>query len=149
MERTLNTQTFGPKREPEISNQSLDALVDFLASDDALIASGIVTGPIAGTQEKSNMLPNEQDNPNGLHQRYIVRKANGDPVDPRAIYFVLRLDGDGDDIDHIAACRAAARRYVERLEQLRTPWLQQMTQELRELLDSLDGIVCRTVTKEV
>ena len=38
-----------------------------------------------------------EENPNGLHGRYIVTKASGEPVDERAIYFVLRLDQHGDD----------------------------------------------------
>ena len=87
------------------------------------------------------MLPKIEENPNGLHQRYIVQKANGELTDPEAVYFVLRLDGAGDDLDHIVACRGGA--YVERVERLRTPWLQRMAQELRELIDRLDGIVCR------
>ena len=77
------------------------------------------------------------------HERSVLRPAIGEPVDPEAIYFVLRLDSEGDDFQHIAACRAAARKYIERIEQLRTPWLQQTAQELRALLDKLDGIVCR------
>lgn len=30
----------------------------------------------------------------GLYRKYIVTKANGEPTDPRARYFVLRLDTD-------------------------------------------------------
>lgn len=57
-------------------------------------------------------LPTIQENPNGLHGRYVVTKASGEPVDPDAIYFVLRLDSGGDDKEHIAACRLAARCYA-------------------------------------
>lgn len=30
----------------------------------------------------------------GWKQKYIIHKANGNPVDPKAVYFVLRLDED-------------------------------------------------------
>lgn len=30
----------------------------------------------------------------GLHQKYMIHKADGSPVDPEADYFVLRLDKD-------------------------------------------------------
>ena len=46
-----------------------------------------------------------EENPNGLHQKYIVSHANGKPVDPEAVYFVLRLDGNH---LHNIACRSAA-----------------------------------------
>lgn len=59
------------------------------------------------------MIPTEQENPDGLNQRYNITKANGDPCDPRAVYFVLRLDSYGDDPEHIEACRRAAKTYYE------------------------------------
>jgi hypothetical protein len=34
-----------------------------------------------------------EENPRGLHQKYIVSHSSGKPVDPDAVYFVLRLDG--------------------------------------------------------
>lgn len=69
-------------------------------------------------QNSINMsLPTIYENPNGLHQRYIVEKANGKPVDPSAIYFVLRLDNGGSDHKHIKACREAAKAYITALRQ--------------------------------
>ncbi len=85
------------------------------------------------------IIPTAEENPNGLHGRYVVTKADGSPCDPNAIYFVLRLDGGGDDIEHIAACRKAARTYAAEAPGR----LSKMTHELRQLLDHLDGIVCR------
>lgn len=32
--------------------------------------------------------------PDGLRAKYIIGKADGSPVDPKAQYFVLRLDTD-------------------------------------------------------
>lgn len=41
----------------------------------------------------------------GLFQKYCVTKRDGSPVDPDAVYFVLRLDTD-------AMARVAARAYA-------------------------------------
>lgn len=63
------------------------------------------------------MIPTKDENPDGLHQKYIITKADGSPVDPNAIYFVLRLDyNNGDDI-HIHACRSAAYQYCVSVKQ--------------------------------
>ena len=32
--------------------------------------------------------------PKGLYKKYIITKANGEPIDPEAQYFVLRIDTD-------------------------------------------------------
>ena len=81
----------------------------------------------------------EQENPGGLHKRYIVSKANGEPVDPRSVYFVLRLDGHGDDMDHIKACRVAAWEYALYIRCNHGPShpLYQMAKELSDLLHEL------------
>lgn len=42
----------------------------------------------------------------GLYGKYKIEKANGDAVDPRAVYFTLRLDTD-------RHARAAIRAYIE------------------------------------
>jgi len=57
------------------------------------------------------MIPTAEENPNGLHQRYKVTKADGTTCDPNAVYFVLRLDSGG-SIGHIASCREAAVAYA-------------------------------------
>jgi hypothetical protein len=58
-------------------------------------------------------IPEARHNPTGLHKKYIVQKANGDPVDDNAEYFVLRLDECGKDPQHTAACRKAVAAYAE------------------------------------
>ena len=63
-------------------------------------------------------LPTQNEKPNGLHQRYCVTKANGDPVDPDAVYFVLRIDGKGDDFAHQKACIQAIRTYAFTIQML-------------------------------
>lgn len=81
------------------------------------------------------MIPTSQDNPDGLHQRYKIAMANGAPCDPRAAYFVLRLDGLGDDPGHIAACRAAARAYCDHAP----PHLERVAAELRRLVEHFES----------
>ncbi len=63
------------------------------------------------------MIPKKSDNPKGLHQRYIVAKSNGKPVDPKAEYFVLRVDKNGNDPKHIDACRKAVLTYAENIRE--------------------------------
>lgn len=60
----------------------------------------------------------------GLYKKYIVTKADGTPVDPKAIYFVMRLDTD-----------PAAREAVE----IYTRWVDdyQLAADLSQLLHDL------------
>lgn len=75
-------------------------------------------------------LPTIEENPNGFHQRYIVTKASGEPVDPDAVYLVLRLDNGGKDKEHVRACRIAAVHYACAAP----PHMKQMADELMEKL---------------
>lgn len=85
-------------------------------------------------------IPSRDDNPNGFHQRYVVSKTSGEPVDPRAVYLVLRLDEHGDDEQHTAFCRAAAREYCERVFRMGTKHpLSQMATELWSLLNDIEA----------
>ena len=36
----------------------------------------------------------EEQRPKGLYKKYIIAKSSGEPVDPAAEYFVLRIDTD-------------------------------------------------------
>jgi hypothetical protein len=51
----------------------------------------------------------------GLFGKYIIKKADGSPIDKGAEYFVLRLNGDG-DINHIEACKKAVLVYAEQIK---------------------------------
>jgi len=51
----------------------------------------------------------------GLLPKYRITKANGQPMDEGAEYFVLRLDDGGGDKRHIEACRAAILTYAEQI----------------------------------
>jgi hypothetical protein len=68
------------------------------------------------------------ENDRGLYNRYVVKKADGTPVDPRAEYFVLRLDEHGRDPIHIEACRAAAMVYADMIAE----HLPKLAADLRE-----------------
>ncbi len=51
----------------------------------------------------------------GLLMRYKVSKRVG-KTDPKAEYFVLRLDEGGSDKKHIASCRVAIQAYADAIE---------------------------------
>lgn len=72
-------------------------------------------------------LPTREENPKGLHQRYQIRKANGDPVYKGAEYFVLRLDTGGEE-HHVDACRAAIREYAWAIR----PYQTELAEDLEE-----------------
>ncbi len=82
-----------------------------------------------------NNIPTQTENPEGLHQRYYIQKIVKNPVygieitdtfmgldntpefllqpvDDNAEYFVLRLDENGSDPNHIKACRDAILQYA-------------------------------------
>lgn len=103
---------------------------------------GPYTGDLMRERERmratmSDVIPSAEENPHGLHRRYVVTKADGSPCDPNAIYLVLRLDSGGKDQEHIAACRVSARKYADEAPGR----LSKMTHELRRLLDRLEGSV--------
>lgn len=87
-------------------------------------------------------IPPKQANPHGLHKRYIVTKADGEPVDPMATYFVLRLDHFGRDGLHVAACRAAAKAYADYIFQSgdhHGTHLDKVAEELRILVENFEN----------
>lgn len=49
-----------------------------------------------------------EENNTGLYDKYRIEKADGSPVDPDGVYFVLRLDGDS---DYASASRLALATY--------------------------------------
>ena len=63
------------------------------------------------------MIPTKEENPTGLHQKYILTKADGSPVDEGAEYFVLRLDDEGDPA-HVRACWHAMLTYAKEIEKV-------------------------------
>lgn len=78
----------------------------------------------------------QKQNPNGLHARFVVKKLvinDKGRIVQKAIpkdydYFVLRLDLNGKDFDHIRACRIAINAYADMIEYS----LPQLAKEIRE-----------------
>jgi len=73
-------------------------------------------------------IPTRKENPDGLHKRYIVKKRNRSPINPKAEYFVLRVDVYGSDIDYVNACRKAVMAYADAIEK----HIPKLAAELRE-----------------
>lgn len=80
-----------------------------------------------------SVIPTLEQNPAGLHVRYKVEKCYGEN-DPRAVYFVLRLDRYGDDPKWTAACRVAARSLAMEIES-HLPGLSRDLYALAEILE--------------
>jgi hypothetical protein len=82
----------------------------------------------ANSNDMERKIKTQQDNPNGLHQRYQIKKIKATPqsfmglpiedkvelidVDPNSEYFVMRLDENGKDKIHVNACRQAVLHYA-------------------------------------
>lgn len=66
---------------------------------------------------------------NGIHGKYIIKKADGSRIDPEACYFILRLDTD-------EAAQAAARAYAEATEN------EELSDDLLNCLDELQKPPC-------
>lgn len=87
--------------------------------------------------------------PKGLLKKYRIAKANGRACDPKAEYFVLRLDYNGADTDtdkaHVNACRAAVKLYAARIE----PWLPELAAELRDKYPEPASLVGQPVRPDI
>lgn len=70
-------------------------------------------------------MPNHDYRDGGLRRKYKIEKASGEPVDPEAVYFVLRVDED-------PHARAALRAYADSVEQENATF----AEELRYLAQS-------------
>jgi len=64
----------------------------------------------------------------GLYGKYRIEKADGSPVDPRAMYFTIRLDTD-------PFARAAARAYIEACREQEP----ELARDLERLLMEVEG----------
>lgn len=86
-------------------------------------------------------IPTKEENPNGLHAKYVIRKivawykegfdswkAKTKAVDKNAEYFVMRLDEGGSDPEHIKACRIGVHAYADAIEH----HLPELAKDLRE-----------------
>lgn len=92
----------------------------------------------ARASEAKSSLKSAEECPDGLHKRYVVAKASGEPVDPAATYFTLRLDQGGDDKLHVAAGCVAAIAYCDYVQAAGGP-LAVVAADLRKLVRELMG----------
>lgn len=85
-----------------------------------------------------SQLPTKEENPKGLHAKYLIKKFagftrnGGEPVftdvDKDAEYFVLRLDLKAKDLNHVRACRLAIHSYADAIE----PTIPELAKDLKE-----------------
>lgn len=61
-------------------------------------------------------LPSQEENPKGLHNRYLISRTDGTPINPKNVYFILKLEGEGDPI-HMEACRKAVLKYADEIKE--------------------------------
>lgn len=87
------------------------------------------------------VIPSAAANPGGLHGRYKTEHVDGRPIDPRATYFVLRLDSFGDDELHAEACRFAAKGYAQYIFARAPNSLEQVAKDLMEIVRDIERIV--------
>jgi hypothetical protein len=60
----------------------------------------------------------------GFYSKYVIHKSNGKPTDPKAVYFVLRLDTD-------EAARKSALVYADNIDN------KELSQDLKEIVKRL------------
>jgi hypothetical protein len=102
--------------------------------------------------EQHTCLQPIESNPDGLHQHYIVQKADG-TCEPNAKYFVLRLDLDGNDKEHAEACRKAAQTYIRnapkhmrRVAEELVEWAGLQEKEDKELNSQIQAMIDKLTT---
>ena len=65
--------------------------------------------------------------PNGLYNKYVISRVDKKDINPDNVYFVLKLEGEGDAV-HMEACRKAVLVYAKEIES----HLPQLAADLRE-----------------
>jgi hypothetical protein len=58
-------------------------------------------------------IPTKEEAPNKLHQKYILKRTDGKPIDEKAEFFILRLDELGHNPVHLNACRRGVLAYAD------------------------------------
>ena len=77
-------------------------------------------------QEKKKM-----ENSNGLHNKYIIAKADGSEIDPKAKYMVLRYDKAQADIENKHAALDALYMYAWRIKKIMPEFAKDIIEEIR------------------
>ena len=55
-------------------------------------------------------------NSKGLYKKYNITKTNGQSIDDKAEYFVLRLDNNG-EVNHVNSCKKAILTYADSIKE--------------------------------
>lgn len=120
------------------AQQFLDRIIRKITGD-PLRPPVAVPAPIEQqSQMKSPQFPSRSENPDGLHEKYIILKRNGRPIDHDARYFVLRIDW-GDQREHAIACRKAAYAWARSIINSSDRELQKAAHELITWLNQTGG----------
>jgi len=98
-----------------------------------------------------------EENPRGLYHRYTISKTDGSPINPKNIYFVLKISGEG-DTEHIRASKLAALTYADeienhspqlakdiRVEVFKSRELKSRDQIVEDLINEMDGLFKQVV----
>lgn len=125
-----------------VKNASMDALIrGGVASQSSrdlhraiLEQYGAFYGLAKAWAEESDLVTEVQD---GLYRKYVVTKASGEPIDPKAFYFPLRLDKD-------PHARTAARMYADSI-MIDNPTL---SDELHNLVDGIETDLIKKSIRE-
>jgi len=101
----------------------------------------------SGTESNDQWLANmaqathENPKPPGLYGKYLIHKADGRPVDPDGVYFVLKLNSH--DKDHAKASRRAALAYARAIMELGSEHpLAPLAKDLWSLVGELRSAEC-------
>lgn len=84
----------------------------------------------------SALIPTRTENPNGLHLKYHIRKADGSPVDPGFEGFMLRVDAAAEP-KHRAACLQALAAYADAID----PHLPELAADIRRRYGFNKGVL--------
>lgn len=90
------------------------------------------------------MLKSKEENPDGLYAKYTIGRVDGTPINPEDVYFVLKLEGEGDP-NHIEACRKAIITYADEIREFNP----QLAIELLEKYLVLDQFEDITLERQI
>ena len=90
------------------------------------------------------MIPDKDKNPGGLYRKYNISRTDGKELDPKAEFFILRLDEHGFNHNHINACRKAILAYADEIA-VRNP---KMAKDLYERYNQTVGSIVMPINPE-
>lgn len=73
----------------------------------------------------------QEENLDGLYQKYIISRTDGLPIPNNNEYFILKLKGEGQP-NHLEACKKAVLAYADSIEST----LPQLAEDLRQKVNN-------------